>query len=88
MSKSSGAQLWPFSFEICEVPPKLRKYFLVVWGFFFGSSKPNLNSFLRPFVMTLREISGSGGVKWNDPVNGEQRTSMIRAPFSSMDAPA
>jgi len=58
-----------------------------VW-FFFGSSKPNLNSFLRPFVLSLRKIHSDGGVDWVDPATNENRKSMVRAPFSSMDAPA
>ncbi|KAE8743377.1 hypothetical protein FOCC_FOCC011029 [Frankliniella occidentalis] len=60
------------------VPPKLRSSFTIVWGIWFDKKyKPDMNLFLKPFIVPLVKLHKDGGVSWKDPVT---RNSLADAP--------
>jgi len=86
LSESSNIDLWPIQLTICEIPPHLREYYLVVCAICVSASKPDLKTLLRPFALQMKEIYEKGGVKWTDPETGNERLSMVLAPVASLDA--
>ena len=60
--KSSNYSLWPFYFIINELPYRLRmcKQNSLVRGLWLGSSKPNMQLFLRPIHKVLSKLESVG----------------------------
>lgn len=88
LSGSSKQELWAFLGIICEVPPRLRSSFMIVFGVYVGKKDPDMNVFLKPFVDSLKKISENGGVTWVHPVSQERISSMVVFPKLCADAPA
>jgi hypothetical protein len=84
---SSNAQLWPLQLTISEIPYHLRSKFLLVCGIWFGTAKPNMNTFLRPFSISLQTLA-TEGVEWFHPNLKRNVVSKVIAPISCVDAPA
>ncbi len=59
-SNPPPSTLWPVYFCINELPPKLRmkKENLILAGLWFGRSKPEMLTFLEPFITKLKEHEG------------------------------
>jgi hypothetical protein len=53
MFKSSKYSAWPILATINELPPHLRKQHIIMGGLWFGEEKPQMNTFLKPFVSEL-----------------------------------
>lgn len=62
--KSSNYAVWPLYFVVNELPYKLRmrKQNILLGGLWFGSSKPNMHVFLRPFWKALSRLELHGTV--------------------------
>ena len=88
LSGSSKQELWAILGTICEVPPRLRSSYMIVFGVFVGKDDPDMNVFLKPFANNLQKISENGGVTWVHPVSQENFSSMVVAPVLCADAPA
>lgn len=87
-SDSSDASLWPLEYVIVELPFYLRFKFVIVSGIWIDDSKPNLNSFMKPFVQEIQAINREGGVKWVHPKTKAEHRSLLSVPCFVMDAPA
>ncbi|XP_049515826.1 uncharacterized protein LOC125947007 [Dermacentor silvarum] len=61
--KSSGQSVWPLLLQVNELPFKERVQKLLLFGLWFGSGKPNMNAFLKPYVDTMNRLS-SEGISW------------------------
>ncbi len=64
--KSSNFSIWPLFFVINELPYTLRMKMKnsILAGLWFGSGKPNMQVFLRPFSNVLRKME-TEGVAWH-----------------------
>lgn len=60
--KSSKFSIWPLFFVINELPYKLRMKMqnAMLGGVWFGSSKPNMQLFLKPFWSELKKMETIG----------------------------
>ena len=65
--KSSKYSIWPLYFAINELPISKRwcNDNLILAGLWFGTQKPNMLTFLKPFVEGLSELHG--GVEMHSP---------------------
>ncbi|KAK3917283.1 Halomucin [Frankliniella fusca] len=57
--ETSQIQMWPILVQINELPYKERKENTILCGLWHGS-KPNMNTFLTPFVEELRSLHNDG----------------------------
>lgn len=86
--KSSKSHCWPLTFVIAELPEHLRESFLLTIGIWYDDeSKPNMNKFLEPFCLKLKECFDNG-ISWLHPTTKETIVSRIVAPLIIADAPA
>jgi hypothetical protein len=83
--KSSKLSLWPVLLSINELSYPLRRKFVILAGLWFGSSKPNFDTFLTPFVEQCRLLSHSG-IQWE--LKGEIIQSFVFFPMLVADSPA
>ena len=88
LSKSGKQEVWSILCTISEIPPSLRSSFMILCGVFVSKKKPKMNTFLKPFVDSMKRIHDDGGVKWSHPQTKEFHTSQVLCPMLSADAPA
>lgn len=89
--KSSSIQLWPIQACINELPFKERKENMILCGLWYGEGKPNMNTFLQPFVQELNSLHLNGfQFPSNPPIVAHVHTilssvdSMARPPMQNM----
>jgi len=87
-SDSSDTSLWPLEYVIIDLPFNMRFKFVIVSGIWIDDSKPNLNSFMKPFVQEVQAINREGGVKWVHPKTKAEHRTLVSVPCFVMDAPA
>ncbi|KAG1703701.1 hypothetical protein GQR58_004165 [Nymphon striatum] len=58
--KSSNYSVWPILATINELPPHLRRQHIIMGGLWFRSSKPTMNTFLKPFTDELFKLGTMG----------------------------
>ncbi|KAK3925245.1 Halomucin, partial [Frankliniella fusca] len=88
ISKRSNVSAWPLElFIIAELPPHIRYKYVLVSGIWIDDSKPNLNSYLRPFVSELSSLN-ENGVKWVHPKTQREHKSSVTVLILIADAPA
>lgn len=58
--KSSKYSIWPIYLMINEIPIQERMNNLITCGMWFGKSKPEMTSFLKPFSEKMKELSTTG----------------------------
>ncbi|XP_040070803.2 uncharacterized protein LOC120843478 [Ixodes scapularis] len=73
--ESSNFGIWPLLVQVNELPFRERMQKLQLFGLWFGSEKPSMNTFLVPFVKALNELSSSG-ISWTDK-GGNTRVSKV-----------
>jgi len=56
IKKSSTASLWPICFTIAEVPPHLRRSFIMCIGLWYANIKPEMNTYLRPVMFKIEVL--------------------------------
>ncbi|XP_076833120.1 uncharacterized protein LOC143478075 isoform X2 [Brachyhypopomus gauderio] len=64
--RSSRFSIWPLLCSVNEIPPEERDKHVLLCGLWFGSSKPNMTSFFKPFVEECNSLAQTG-VQWQDP---------------------
>jgi len=69
IKKSSTVSLWPICFTIAEVPPHLRRSFIMCIGLWYANIKPEMNTYLRPLCLKLRSCFKQGGFTWVPKTN-------------------
>lgn len=87
LSKSSKSECWPLMFMIAELPEFLRELFLIVTGVWHDTSKPKMNTFLKPFCDKLQQCFRDG-ITWIHPSTKEVFVSKVTAPLIIADASA
>ena len=55
--KSSQYSIWPVYLLINELPPQVRLNNLITCGMWFGKDKPEMISFLKPFVIDMNRFA-------------------------------
>ena len=58
--KSSKYSIWPIQCMVNELPPHLRPKNVLLTGLWFGNSKPEMNTFLKPFVNECQQLEETG----------------------------
>ena len=60
--KSSNYSIWPLYFAINELPVHKRwyKHNVILGGLWFGSQKPNMLTFLKPFTESISNLQTNG----------------------------
>ncbi|CAN7995903.1 unnamed protein product [Ixodes pacificus] len=73
--ESSNFGIWSLLLQVNKLPFRERMQKLQLFGLWFGSGKPSMNTFLAPFVRALNELS-SLGISWTDK-GGNTRMSKV-----------
>lgn len=84
---STKQQVWSDYDMVMELPPKVRKKFMMLTGIWVSRHKPNMNSFQRPYVTELSKL-GTEGFRWRHPRTHEVHISKVLSPLFSVDAQA
>lgn len=87
LAKGSDTSLWTLQFIILEVPRHLRFKYLVVCGIWLDDQHPRMNTFLKPFIESLKEL-GTTGVEWKHPQSELKSLSLCFSPVICADGPA
>ncbi|XP_067203731.1 uncharacterized protein [Linepithema humile] len=58
--ESSRFSIWPIQMIINELPLDVRTSRPIVCGIWFGKDKPNMNIFLKPYVVHMNKLSNNG----------------------------
>ena len=60
--KSSKVAIWPLYFLVSELPcaHRISRSNMIVAGLWFGRSKPNMLTCLKPFHSSLKELENNG----------------------------
>jgi len=58
--KSSQYGIWPLQGMVNELPYHVRKENVLLFGLWFGTKKPNVNTFLKPFTKECQSLSTVG----------------------------
>ncbi|XP_057335578.1 uncharacterized protein LOC130674302 [Microplitis mediator] len=86
ISNSSKASAWPVYAEINELPPHMRKKYVLLAAIYVGDTHPKMNNLLRPFTEQMRKLF-TDGVTWK-PSESSEVTSKFIVVASTLDAPA
>lgn len=84
--KNHSLNIWVLLVRLNELPPALRQRHLFLAGLWIDTGKPNMNSFLRPFVREANHLSNQG-IEWR-PDDGVQITSRFFPIACCVDAQA
>lgn len=58
--RSSTYSIWPLQGMINELPYEVRIKHVMLFGLWFGTGKPNVNSFLKPYTEECQRLSTEG----------------------------
>ncbi|XP_043476020.1 uncharacterized protein LOC122507401 [Leptopilina heterotoma] len=58
--ESSSCTIWPIYLMLNELPFNVRSIELILVGLWFGKDKPNMSSFLLPFVQSMNNLATKG----------------------------
>lgn len=58
--KSSKIQLWPIQVSVNELSYRERRENIMLCGIWYGQGKPNMNTYLQPFVEELNSLHSNG----------------------------
>lgn len=84
--KNHSLNIWVLLVRLNELPPNLRQRHLFLAGIWSDKGKPNMNTFLRPFVRQVNRLS-TQGITWR-PDNGDEITSKFFPLACCVDAQA
>ncbi|KAK3920116.1 Microtubule-actin cross-linking factor 1 [Frankliniella fusca] len=76
---------WELSVCICEVAPQVRNKFTTVIGLWYADTKPNMKTFLTPFMESLLELDRNG-VRWTNPRTAAAHVSKVIAPGARLSS--
>ncbi|KAM4531750.1 uncharacterized protein PAE49_023884 [Odontesthes bonariensis] len=78
--------VWPLQFTINELPYTQREENVIVAGLWFGQEKPNMDTFLKPFIDECCDLA-LNPFRWNDS-SGTAHSSKVFSLVCSSDAVA
>ena len=78
---SSNYSIWPLLLMINELPYSVRRKHILMGGLWFGSAKPNFQSFLKPIVEEMNSLS-SDGITWEDESKNARKTKVFPGPLT------
>ncbi|XP_072224612.1 uncharacterized protein [Leuresthes tenuis] len=78
--------IWPLQFTINELPYTEREQNVIVAGLWFGQKKPNMDTFLKPFIDECCHLA-LNPFQWNDS-SGTAHSSKVFSLVCSSDAVA
>ncbi len=81
--ESSNYSIWPVQSAINELPPHLQEKHILLHGLWFGTEKPAMNTFLKPFVEECKLLETRGLIFENDEQPRKVFAHILRA-----DSPA
>ena len=81
--ESSNYAIWPIQSAINELPPHLREKHILLHGLWFGTKKPAMNTFLKPFIEECKLLETTG-LKFED----DTQLVKVYAHILSADSPA
>ena len=88
VSKSSKGEIWPVQVKILNIPVQNRRNFQFLAGLYYSTlKKPNMNTFLKPFTIALKELYNEG-FDWNNKSTNMIEHSVVVAPVAILDCPA
>lgn len=70
--KSSKFCIWPILCCINEIPPESRDKHVLLYALWFGSSKPDMTCYFKPFVSECSKLSQLG-FEWQHPTDTSLR---------------
>lgn len=73
--ESTNFSIWPLQLQVNELDLKERVKNIVLAGLWFGSRKPPMNTFLKPFVEKMNDLA-TDGISWTSDT-GEQKISFV-----------
>lgn len=76
---SSEYSVWPLELMVNELPYKERINNVLLAGLWFGPKKPNMQSYLIPFVEEMNELS-TNGFCWTDKNGVDHETKVYPGP--------
>lgn len=85
--KSSKFSIWPLLCSVNELPPEERDKHVLLCALWFGSSKPTMTSFLKPFVEECKSLSKTG-LSWHDPSDKSIKNAKVYVLCATCDAVA
>jgi hypothetical protein len=83
---SSKFSVWPLLLSINELNYNEKAKHIVICCLWFGNEKPNVDTFLEPFIIQARRLSKKG-FQWKDS-SGRNHISKVAFPLLVADAPA
>ncbi|XP_031695583.1 uncharacterized protein LOC116377955 isoform X1 [Anarrhichthys ocellatus] len=83
---SDICSIWPLQFTINELPYTQRNENVIVAGLWFGTVKPKMKTFLKPFIDECRDLA-QNPLQWSDS-NGAVHSSKVFSLVCSSDAVA
>lgn len=85
--KSSKVSMWPIQVSINELPYRLRRQNMILCGLWYGSKKPVMELFLKPFVQELIRLHNDG-IICKLPLHRDPVTVKIHVLLASVDSVA
>lgn len=84
---SSSFSAWPIQCLINELPPLMRKENVMLVGMWFGPQKPDMATFLKPFIEECNDLQ-TNGLTWLDNTDKTTKNSLVYTICCSVDAVA
>ncbi|XP_030299005.1 uncharacterized protein LOC115597316 isoform X10 [Sparus aurata] len=85
--QSSKFSIWPILCCVNEIPPQCRDKHVLLCALWFGSKKPDMTCFFKPFVEECANLSQTG-FKWHHPIDQSWRNVKVHPLCCVCDAVA
>lgn len=72
---------------IAEVPPTIRRFFIICVSIWYADIKPEMNSYLLPICLRLKRSFQKGALMWTHPRTGSIFRTKVTVPLIVADAP-
>ncbi|PIK56884.1 hypothetical protein BSL78_06210 [Apostichopus japonicus] len=79
--------VWPIQCLVKALPPNIRKKYILISGLWFGTSKPQFSTFLKPFVDEFHNLA-EDGVRFTDATTGVEHNTKVFATLCACDSVA
>ena len=88
VSKSSKGEIWPIQIQILNIHVQNRRNFQFLAGLYYSNvKKPNMNTFLKPFAVALKDLHNKG-FDWINKSTNVTEHSVVVVPVATLDCPA
>ncbi|PIK34318.1 hypothetical protein BSL78_28367, partial [Apostichopus japonicus] len=85
--QSGKGSVWPIQCLVKALPPNIRKKYILISGLWFGTSKPQFSTFLKPFVDEFHNLA-EDGVRFTDATTGVEHNTKVFATLCACDSVA